>query len=94
MQHKPKRPMNQIINVKMKERGQESLTTNTIHFIILLSFKEHPDLRILESVNKKATELKLMEIKTFLAAKAKLKVLRATPGTIYAINEKDKKDAF
>ena len=43
----------------MKERGRESLTTNTIHFIILLTFHEDKDLRILESVNKKATELKV-----------------------------------
>ena len=49
-----------VKGVELNERGRESLTTNTIHFIIRLKFTDdRPDLNILESVNKKATERKV-----------------------------------
>lgn len=57
--------MELIKDVSIKQRGSESLTTNTIHFIILIEMKEKPDMIILESVNKKATDLKVFHFLVF-----------------------------
>jgi hypothetical protein len=55
----------------MVKRGVENIYTNTIHYVISVSFTKGENMKILESSSERETKHRVFEIKTFISAKLK-----------------------